>query len=546
SSPQNLLSYSHGASTVPLLGETIGENLRKTTQKFPKRDALIVISQNYRANYEQLWHEITMVAKGLLYLGVRKGDRIGIWSPNRYEWVVTQYAIARIGAILVSINPSYRINELKYVLNQSGIKLVIAPKCYRTSEYEQLLHQVKSDCHNLEKIIILENDWNHLITLGNKVSDEELDQIESHLQFDDPVNIQYTSGTTGYPKGVTLSHHNILNNGFFTGKRFNFSENDRICIQVPFYHCSGMVMGNITCTSIGACIIVPSETFDAEKVMKTVQEEKCTSLSGVPTMFISQLEHKNFHKYDFSSVRVGVMGGSTCPTETLMQIKNKMNIKEFGTCYGSTETSPVITQTFVNDSLEKRTTTAGKAHDHVEIKIVHPETGEILRRGEVGEVCTRGYHVMMGYWNNTEETMKTIDQSRWLHTGDLGTMDSEGYLNIVGRIKEMIIRGGENIYPKEIEEFLRKHPLISDVQVIGVPSRIYGEEVMAWIKLKSNSIQISEKELNDFCKNQISHYKIPKYWKFIQEFPMTVTGKIRKGEMKEISVQELNLKNEKV
>ncbi|CAF0816181.1 unnamed protein product [Didymodactylos carnosus] len=542
----NNLAYSHGPSLIPLLGETIGENLRKTVEKYSNNDALIAFSSNYKLTYQQLWDQITRLSKGLIHMGIRKGDRVGMWSPNRFEWIIVQFATARIGAILVNINPSYRIHELEYVLNHAQVKLIIAAKHFKTSDYEQLLYTVHPNCLSLEKIIIIENDWHHLMTCGiTTISDRELDEIEAKLQFDDPINIQYTSGTTGKPKGVTLSHHNLLNNAYFGAKRLRYTANDRICVPVPFYHCFGMIIGNLASATCGACIVIPSEAFDPEQVMKCVSQEKCTSLYGVPTMFIAQLDHPNFKKYDFNSLRTGVMAGTICPVETMKQVQQQMNMKEVGICYGMTETSPVSVQTFHDDSLEKRVTTVGKAFDHVEIKIVNPNTNETVRRNETGELLTRGYHVMLGYWNDRSATEKTIDQARWLKTGDSAIMDDEGYIRIVGRIKDLIIRGGENIYPIEIENFLYRHPAVSDVQIIGIPSRKYGEEVMAWVRLKSEVGEISDKDLIEFCSNQISHYKIPKYWKFVQDFPQTISGKIRKVEMREISIQELNLKNEK-
>jgi fatty-acyl-CoA synthase len=534
------LSYTHGASQMPLLGETIGENLRRTVAKFGTREALVCAHQNYRCDYNALWAQVTQAAKGLLAMQVKKGDRVGIWSPNRYEWVIIQYATARIGAILVNINPAYRVHELEYVLRQSGVSLLIAAQAFKTSNYVEMIHQALPQCPDLQRFIVFENDWQNLLDKGNTISDADLEAVESTLQFDDPINIQYTSGTTGFPKGATLSHHNILNNGYFVGLRCNYTENDRVCIPVPFYHCFGMVIGNLCCTSHGACMVVPAESFDPLAVLQTVEKERCTSLYGVPTMFIAELQHPDFQQFNYSSLRTGIMAGSPCPVEVMKQVKEKMNMHEVSICYGMTETSPVSTQTEKQAPLAKQVGTVGTIQDHVEIKIVNPETNEIVPRGESGEFCTRGYSVMLGYWNNEQATAAAIDRAGWMHTGDLATMDEEGYVNIVGRIKDMILRGGENIYPREIEEFLYTHPAVADVQVIGVPDLKYGEEVMAWVKVKENQTVTSE-ELTAFCKANIAHYKVPRYWRFVEGFPMTVTGKIRKVEMREISIQELDL-----
>jgi fatty-acyl-CoA synthase len=538
----SVLSYSHGHSDVPLKGETVSENLKSIVEKFGDREALVVKHQNYRATYKEFWQQIEEVAKGLLAFGVKKGDRVGIWSPNRFEWVLVQFATARIGAIMVNINPSYKVTGLRYALNQSEVGLLIASSHFRKTNNIEILEQLGPDSKFPVQTIIMENDWARLIDAGRSISTESLEFIENTIQFDDAVNIQYTSGTTGYPKGATLTHHNILNNGFFIGEREYFTEKDRVCIPVPFYHCFGMVLANMACVTHGACMVIPDEAFDPVKTMKCVQEEKCTALYGVPTMFIAELDHPDFHKFDFSTLRTGIMAGSPCPIETMKQVQSKMNMTEVTISYGMTETSPVSTMTFADDDLEKRVTTVGKVMPHVEIKIVDPQNGQIVPRGEQGEICTRGYSVMLGYWNMEDETRKVIDAGRWMHTGDIGIMDDEGYVKIAGRIKDIIIRGGENISPREIEEFLIQHELISDVQVIGVPSAKYGEEVMAWVKLKAGANATSE-DLSQYCKGKIATYKIPKYWKFIDEFPMTVTGKIRKMEMREISTKELGLEN---
>lgn len=535
-------SYSHGLSKYSLLGETIGENLCNTCNVYPDREALICVQQNYRATYSEFWQQVTLVAKSLLAINVQKGDRVGIWSPNRYEWVLVQYATARIGVILVNINPAYRTSELAYVLGQSGVSVLISALAFKGSDYRAMIAESRSLCENLREVIFFDEDWAQFLNKANKISDAELEAVESSIQFDDPVNIQYTSGTTGFPKGVTLSHYNLLNNGYFIGKRLGYTPEDRVCIPVPFYHCFGMVIGNLCCTSHGACMVIPSESFDPLKVLEAVEKERCTSLYGVPTMFIAELQLPEFNNFNLSSLRTGVMAGSPCPVEVMKKVQSLMHMKDVQICYGMTETSPVSTQTYADTPLEKQVGTVGMVQDHLEIKIIDPETGALQERNTPGEFCTRGYSVMLGYWNNSKATAEAVDQSRWMHTGDLATMDDEGYVNIVGRIKDMILRGGENIYPREIEEFLYTHEAIADVQVIGVPSEKYGEEVMAWVKLK-NDRTVTENNLVDFCSKQIAHYKIPKYWKFVDCFPMTVTGKIRKVEMRETAIEELGLQD---
>ena len=533
-------SYSHGLSRHPLLGETIGENLRNSSIKFPDQEALISVEQNYRATYSVFWQQVTTAAKALLAINVQKGDRLGIWSPNRYEWVLIQYATARIGVILVNINPAYRTSELAYVLGQSGVSVLFSALSFKSSDYKAMIEESKSLCENLRDVIFFDKDWEYFLNQSHNVSDEHLAAVENSIQFDDPVNIQYTSGTTGFPKGVTLSHYNLLNNGYFVGKRLGYTEKDRVCIPVPFYHCFGMVIGNLCCTSHGACMVIPSESFEPLKVLKAVEKEHCTSLYGVPTMFIAELQLPEFDQFNLSSLRTGVMAGSPCPVEVMKKVQSLMHMKDVQICYGMTETSPVSTQTSAETPFEKQVGTVGTVQDHLEIKIIDPETGAVQERNQPGELCTRGYAVMLGYWNNAKATTEAVDPARWMHTGDLATMDDEGYVNIVGRIKDMILRGGENIYPREIEEFLYTHEAIADVQVIGVPSEKYGEEVMAWVKIKSDC-SVSANELINFCSKQIAHYKIPKYWKFTDGFPMTVTGKIRKVEMRETSIEELGL-----
>ncbi|TMB76420.1 MAG: AMP-binding protein [Chloroflexi bacterium] len=534
------LSYVHGASEKPLLGEPIFHNLRRTAARTGDREALVVAHQAYRATYRELVQQCEEVARGLIARGVKKGDRVGIWSPNRYEWVVVQYATAAMGAILVNINPAYRTSELEYALNQSGTSFLILAAAFRQADYRAMLAEVKGKCPGLREALVLEDGWDALKRDASRVKASDLHELEATLQFDDPINIQYTSGTTGFPKGATLTHHNILNNGFFIGETLKYTEHDRVCIPVPFYHCFGMVLGNLACTTHGATMVIPAEAYDPVLTMQTVQQERCTALYGVPTMFIAELEHPRFSEFDFSSLRTGIMAGSPCPVEIMKKVQTVMHIPEMTIAYGMTETSPVSTQCTTDDPLERRVATVGRVHPHVEIKIVDPESGAVVPRGTPGELCSRGYMVMRGYWNNEEATRQAIDAARWMHTGDLATMDEGGYINIVGRIKDMIIRGGENIYPREVEEFLYGHPDIADVQVIGVPSEKYGEEVMAWVKLREGATSSGE-ELGAWCKGKIATYKIPRHWKFVDSFPMTVTGKIQKFKMREESVEELGL-----
>ena len=536
-------SYVHGAADVPLLGETIGANLSRTVERHPDRDALIVPAQGFRATYRELWDLTTRLARALLARGIAKGDRVGIWAPNRYEWVVVQYATARIGAVLVNVNPAYRAHELEYTLNQSGLCLLLHSRRFRAADYTAIVASVRGRCPALAGTVVLDGEWDALLEEAAGVDEAALNEREASLSFDDPINIQYTSGTTGAPKGATLSHHNILNNGYFCGEILGYTEADRVLVPVPFYHCFGMVIGNLACTTHGACIVAPSESFDPGAALAAVDRERCTSIYGVPTMFIAQLNHADFASTDFSSLRTGVMAGSPCPVEVMKQVRERMNVREITICYGMTETSPVSTQTRVDDPVEKRVGSVGRIHPHVEIKVIEPETGRIVPRGESGELCTRGYVVMLGYWNQPEATAAAIDAARWMHSGDLATMDDEGYVKIVGRIKDMIIRGGENVYPREVEEFLYTHPDVEDAQVIGVPSARYGEEVMAWIKPKAGAIVTGE-QLRVFCHGAIATYKIPRYWKLVDAFPMTVTGKVQKFRMREIASAELDLDSE--
>ena len=533
-------SYLHGPSLTPLFGETIGENLRRTVKRFGDREAIVVRSQGYRATYRQLWDQTSALARALLASGVQRGDRVGIWSPNRFEWVVTQFATARIGAILVNINPAYKTSELQYALTQSGVSLLIHARAFRSSDYMATVGEVSGHCPELRETIVFDDDWAGLLERASDVSEGDLAARESRLQFDDPINIQYTSGTTGFPKGATLSHHNILNNGYLVGEMIKYTEQDRVCIPVPFYHCFGMVMGNLACSSHGACMVVPGEAFDPLATLETIAAERCTSLYGVPTMFIAQLAHARFREFDLSSLRTGIMAGSPCPVETMKQVQSSMHMPEVTICYGMTETSPVSTQSSWDDPLDRRVSTVGRVHPHVEIKIVDPETGAIVPRGVAGELCTRGYSVMIGYWGNEAATDEAIDAAGWMHTGDLATADEDGYVNIVGRIKDLIIRGGENVYPREVEEYLYTHPAVLDVQVIGVPSEKYGEEVMAWVKRRPG-MDVSREDLVAFCRGRIATFKIPSYWKFVDEFPTTVTGKVQKFRMREAAIAELGL-----
>ncbi len=534
------LSYSSGESATALLGDTIGANFDATVRAFADREALVDRSAGRRWTYAELAADVDALALGLLEMGVAKGDRVGIWAPNCAEWTLTQYATAKIGAILVNINPAYRTRELEFVLNQSGTRLLVAAEKVKTSDYAGMIAEVRPNCPALTEVVLLGSpEWQSLLEEGRGLDRGALDRIE--LDTDDPINIQYTSGTTGFPKGATLSHHNILNNGFFVGELCNYTEADRICIPVPFYHCFGMVMGNLAATSHGACMVIPSPTFDAVATLQTVQAERCTSLYGVPTMFIAELSTPGFADYDLSSLRTGIMAGSPCPVEVMKQVIERMSMTEVSICYGMTETSPVSTQTRADDSLDRRVSTVGRVGPHLEVKVIDPETGRTVPRGTPGELCTRGYSVMLGYWEQPDKTAEAVDAAHWMHTGDLAVMDAEGYLAITGRIKDMVIRGGENIYPREIEEFLYTHPDILDAQVIGVPDAKYGEELMVWVRLRPGAEALTAESLREFCRGQLAHYKIPRYVHIVDEFPMTVTGKVRKVEMRERAVEILGL-----
>ncbi|RKT83741.1 fatty-acyl-CoA synthase [Saccharopolyspora antimicrobica] len=526
------LSYDSGVSDVPLLGETIGANLDRLAARFPERDALVECATGRRWTYREFVADVDALATGLLDAGIGKGDRVGIWAPNRSEWTLVQYATAKIGAILVNINPAYRAHELEYVLNQARIRMLVSAKSFKSSDYVDLVEQVRPKCAGLERVVFLgDPEWERLA--GASADASRLAAIE--LSADEPINIQYTSGTTGFPKGATLSHHNILNNGFFVGELCGYTEVDRVAIVPPFYHCFGMVMGNLACTSHGAAMVIPAEGFDPVSALSAVATERCTSLYGVPTMFIAELEHPRFAEFDLSSLRTGIMAGSPCPVEVMKQVIDRMGMREVSICYGMTETSPVSTQTRADDSLERRVSTVGRVGPHLEVKVVDPVTGLTVPRGTPGELCTRGYSVMLGYWEQPDRTAEVIDAARWMHTGDLAVMDADGYVSITGRIKDMVIRGGENIYPREIEEFLYTHPDVVDAQVIGVPDARYGEELMAWVRLREGAEPLTAEGLREFCTGKLAHYKIPRYVHLVDEFPMTVTGKIRKVEMREIA-----------
>ncbi len=535
------LSYSHGTSATPLLGETIGDNLRRIAGQFGDGEIVVDVPSGRRWTYRQFDADTDALARGLLAAGIRARDRVGIWSPNCAEWVLLQFATARIGAILVNINPAYRSHELEFVLRQSGVRLLVSAQSFKTSNYRAMVDEVSGGLDGLERVIFLGTpEWNKLFTSGQGADADVLAAREAELAFDDPINIQYTSGTTGFPKGATLSHHNILNNGFFIGEACGYTERDRVCIPVPFYHCFGMVLGNLAAVTHGACIVIPAPGFDPAATLRATADERCTSLYGVPTMFIAELALPDFGDYDLTSLRTGIMAGSPCPIEVMKRVVSEMHMAEVTIAYGMTETSPVSAQTTADDDMERRVSTVGRVHPHVEVKIINPDSGLVMPRGEPGEMCTRGYSVMLGYWDEPEKTAEAIDAGRWMHTGDLAVMDTAGYLNIVGRIKDMVIRGGENVYPREVEEFLYTHPSIEDVQVVGVPDEKYGEELCAWVKLRPGA-GLTEEDVRGFCVGKIAHYKVPRYVRFTEDFPMTVTGKVQKFKMRETSVAELGL-----
>ncbi|WP_328332948.1 MULTISPECIES: AMP-binding protein [unclassified Streptomyces] len=523
------LSYTHGTGTTPLLGDTIGANLDRAVAAFPDREALVDVPSGRRWTYARFGAAVDELARGFIGSGVGKGDRVGIWAVNCPEWVLVQYATARIGAIMVNINPAYRAHELEFVLRQAGISVLIASTEHKGTDYRALVGEVRGNCPALRSVhYIGDPTWDELTAAARPV------ELDAALSCDDPINIQYTSGTTGFPKGATLSHHNILNNGFFVGELVGYTEQDRICLPVPFYHCFGMVMGNLAATSHGACIVIPAPSFDPGATLRAVEQERCTSLYGVPTMFIAELNHPDFAAYDLSSLRTGIMAGSPCPAEVMKRVVAEMHMAEVSICYGMTETSPVSTQTRRDDDLERRTGTAGRVLPHLEVKVVDPATGVTVERGEPGELCTRGYSVMLGYWEEPQRTAEVIDAGRWIHTGDLAVIREDGYVQIVGRIKDMIIRGGENVYPREIEEFLYGHPKIADVQVIGVPDERYGEEVLACVIPRDPADPPTLDGIREFCRDRLAHYKIPRGLRILEAFPMTVSGKVRKVELRKL------------
>ncbi|NMM90555.1 AMP-binding protein [Rhodococcus sp. SRB_17] len=537
----SLPSYTSGVWDGPMLGDTIGDNLDRTVAAHGDRDALVDHASGRRWTYSEFGTAVDALAAGLIGRGVQKGDRVGIWAPNCPEWTFVQYATAKLGVILVNINPAYRSHELQYVLEQAAISVLISAPSFKTSDYAAMIDTVRPQCPDLTSVILLgSSDWTDLLDEGAAAQAADpgpLASAQAALSADDAINIQYTSGTTGFPKGATLSHHNILNNGYFVGELCHYTENDRVAIPVPFYHCFGMVMGNLACTSHGAAMVIPSPAFDPRAALEAVQAEKCTSLYGVPTMFIAELALPDFESFDLSSLRTGIMAGSPCPVEVMKQVIERMGMAEVSICYGMTETSPVSLQTRSDDTIDQRTATVGRVGPHLEIKIVDPATGLTVRRGEPGELCTRGYSVMLGYWQNPEKTAETIDSARWMHTGDIGVMDDAGYVAITGRIKDMVIRGGENVYPREIEEFLYTHPDILDAQVIGVPDAKYGEELMVWIQMREGAAELDADSVRAFCTGKLAHYKIPRYVHVVDEFPMTVTGKVRKIAMRELAIE---------
>jgi fatty-acyl-CoA synthase len=546
------ISYDHGVSDRKLIGETIGAFFDRIVDRYRDREALVVKHQNIRWSWGELGRRVDDLAAGLMTLGLERGDRVGIWSPNNAEWTLTQFATAKAGLVLVNVNPAYRRSELEYAMNKVECKALILAPALKTSNYLEIAADLVKDkkLPHLKHIVRLGRDktpgmlnFDDVASAGGNAERVKLAELGPRLQFDDAINIQFTSGTTGYPKGATLSHHNILNNGFFVAEGLKFTENDRLCIPVPLYHCFGMVMGNLGCLTHGATMVYPAEAFDPLATLQAISEERCTALYGVPTMFIAQLDHPEFAKFDLGSLRTGIMAGSPCPIEVMKRVQSQMNMSEITIAYGMTETSPVSTQCATDDPVERRVSTVGQVLPHIEIKIVDTE-GKAVPRGETGEFCTRGYSVMKGYWNDQEKTREAIDSGGWMHTGDLAVMDERGYVNIVGRLKDMVIRGGENVYPREIEEFLYRHPKVQDVQVIGVPDPKYGEEICAWIKLREGQSATPE-EIREFCKGQIAHYKIPRYIEFVGEFPMTITGKIQKFVMREQTIGKLGLKVQK-
>ena len=554
------MSYVHGASATPFLETTIGRAFDLTVDRLPDHEALVVRHQAVRWSYAELRQRVDRCAAGLLALGLEPGDRIGIWSPNNWEWTVTQFATAKAGLVLVNINPAHRLTELEYAINKVGCRALITAQSFKTSDYIEMLRALAPELKTAEagalraeKLPTLESliqlgaapeagmmRFAELMDVAGPEHVRRLKEIGPTLQFDDPINIQFTSGTTGTPKGATLTHHNILNNGFFVGEALNLTEEDRICIPVPLYHCFGMVLGNLAAVTHGSTMVYPTEGYEPRETLLAVSEERCTALYGVPTMFIAELEHPDFASFDTSSLRTGIMAGSPCPVEVMKRVIDEMHMPEVTIAYGMTETSPVSFQTATDDPLDRRVSTVGRIHPHVEVKVVD-EGGRVTPVGTPGELCTRGYLVMLGYWGDEERTAEAVDAAGWMHTGDLATIDAEGYCNIVGRIKDMVVRGGENVYPREVEEFLYGHPAVEDVQVIGVPDERFGEQLCAWVKLREGA-DATQEEIQDFCRGRIAHFKIPHYVKFVDAFPMTVTGKIQKYVMRDLMIEELGLR----
>jgi fatty-acyl-CoA synthase len=532
-------SYTHGTFDTPLLGDTIGAHFERMAARFADRPALVSRHQDVRMTYRELDAAIDAVASGLLRAGIAAGDRVGIWSPNCLEWVLVQYATAKVGAILVNVNPAYRSHELGYALRQSGVRLLFSASAFKSSDYAAMIDELAGDLDTLERTVFVDRDeWSEFADAA--LDGDAIASRMASLSFDDPINIQYTSGTTGFPKGATLSHHNILNNGFFVTELLNLTEQDVTCLPVPFYHCFGMVMGNLGTLAHGGCVVIPAPSFDPGATLEAVAAEGVTSLYGVPTMFIAMLGHERFEEFDLSSLRTGIMAGSPCPIEVMRKVVDRMHMSEVAICYGMTETSPVSTQTRVDDPLERRVSTVGRVGPHVEVKVIDPESGLAVERGVAGELCTRGYSVMLGYWDDAERTAEAVDRAGWMHTGDLATMDDEGYLNIVGRSKDMVIRGGENVYPREIEEFLYTHEDVADVQVVGVPDERYGEELCAWVIVRPGA-SLDEDAVRGYCRGRLAHFKVPRYVIFADEFPMTITGKVQKFKMRETSIERLGL-----
>ncbi|PKH40945.1 fatty-acyl-CoA synthase [Nocardioides alpinus] len=535
-------AYASGLDEGELLEETIGANFERTVAAHPQGEALVEVASGRRWTWTELDHDVDALARGLLAAGLTTGDRLGVWAPNCAEWTIAQYATAKLGVVLVNVNPAYRTHEFAYAVNQSGMRMLIAASRFKTSDYRAMVEETRAECPDLERVVFLDtDDWAALVEEGSSLPEGAVAEVLATLVPGDPINIQYTSGTTGRPKGATLSHRNILNNGFFTTELINLTHEDRLCIPVPFYHCFGMVMGNLGCSSHGTTMVIPAPGFDPETTLRTIEAERCTGVYGVPTMFIAMQNHPTFAEHDLSTLRTGIMAGSICPVEVMKRCINDMHMSEVSIAYGMTETSPVSTQTRADDDLDRRTASIGRVHPQLEVKIVDPVTGETVLRGQTGELCTRGYSVMVGYWNDPEKTAEAIDADGWMHTGDLAEMREDGYCNVVGRIKDMVIRGGENVYPREVEEFLYAHPDIKDVQVIGVPDEKYGEELCAWIRMRAGAAPLDAAAVRAYCDGRLSHYKVPRYVMIVEEFPMTVTGKIRKVEMREAAARELGL-----